>query len=93
MSREEASDMVFKDFTAILAKHNVNREDAEFLTATFGDKWHFLPEQLLEPMKELLHKISLAKYFEKEQKIKALCLRATEGLRLLISLDVYAFDS
>lgn len=63
MTREEASDMLFKEFTAVLAKHNVNPEDAEILTAAFGARWHFLPEQPLEPMKEVLHKISLSKYF------------------------------
>lgn len=85
MTHEEVSDMLFKEFTSILVRHNVNPENADFLTAAFGAKWHFLPEQPLEPLKELLHKIPLSKYFEKEQNIKALCLRATEELRLLIS--------
>ncbi len=85
MKPEEISDILFKEFTAILVKHNVNAASANLLTLPFGARWHFLPEQPLEPMKEMLGKIPLSKYFEKEKEIKALCLRATEDLRLLIS--------
>lgn len=85
MTREEASDVFFKEFTAILAKHNVNPEDANLLTLDFGARWHFYTEKPLEPMKQLLHGISLSQYLKKEAEITALCLRATEDLHLLIS--------
>lgn len=49
MTHEEVSDMLFKEFTAVLAKHNVNPEDAEFLTAAFGPNGIFFLSNHLNP--------------------------------------------
>ncbi|MEJ2696950.1 MAG: hypothetical protein P8013_09915 [Candidatus Sulfobium sp.] len=85
MRQEEATEMLFKEFTDILSKHNVNPGDAAILTSAFGARWYFLLEEPLEPLKEILQKMSLSKYFEKQNDIKLICLRATEELRLLVS--------
>jgi len=87
MKPEEISDILFKESTAILAKYNVNAASAPTLTAPFSSRWYFISEQSLEPMKELLRKMPLSLYFEKESEIKKICLRATEDLRLLIKRD------
>lgn len=91
MKQQEVSDILFKEFTEILAKHPINAETAPFITSAFGARWNFLPETPLEPMKKILSKIPFSLYFEKENEIKEVCLRATEDLqRLLTKQDVNA---
>lgn len=93
MKQQEVSDILFKEFTEILIKYNVNPEDASFLIAAFGARWHFLPEQHLKPIKELLHKMPLSKHLENEAGLKKLFDQVSEDLRLLISQDAGASDA
>lgn len=78
------TEQLFKEFTEILIKHNVTANQADYLTMCFNSRWHCLPLSALSPLKDVLQKISLAKYFEKEAEIKKLFDQALVDLRSLL---------
>lgn len=82
------SDRLFKEFTDILVKHNVTANQANWLTMTFNTQWHYLPIRDLEPLQELLRKLPISRYLEKETEIKKLFHQVHQDLRLLVGQDV-----
>lgn len=78
------TEQLFKEFTEILVKHDVTANQADLLTMGFNTRWYFLPLSVLEPVKDILQKISLSKYLEKEAEIKKLFDQALLDLRSLL---------
>lgn len=78
------TEQLFKEFTEILVKHDVTANQADWLTMCFNSRWHFLPLSHLRQIQEILQKISLAKYLEKEAEIKRLFDQALLDLRSLL---------
>lgn len=78
------TEQLFKEFTEILVKHDVTANQADWLTMCFNTRWHFLPVSVLEPIKDILQKIPLSKYFEKETEIKRLFDQALLDLQFLL---------
>lgn len=93
MKAEEIQETIFKEFTAILAKHNVSSKDADAVTMMFGSRWSFLPYELFESIRKALGKIPLSLFFELEPEVRKICLQASEDLqRLLTKRDEDASD-
>lgn len=93
MKADKLSDVLFNEFSKILASHGVTGQEAHDLTIAFSARWYMFPSQVLKPIENELRQLTFTKYHEKEADIKKLFDQVFEDLRLLISQDAGASDA